>query len=260
MWHGTSTWRHPFLPEKHFFIFLKKVIIFLVFSSKYPDLKLDMLTRVWALGYTPFVAPSLDHWTFLLEAKRDKPSHLCFVFCCSFGFGEVSGFVEFDDFVVGFKAYVYWRPVRLFADSTVVVFPRVCVFEVYLFLCIFCIDCVLSPCLLPVFVVLLFSAHINGGGKLWSVTSFFFFTNSAKTPFHLHSIEWSALHLLLSQPVGSNPGLCWNFSMLSFAILFCNKSVAENIPVLSGRLVDFLLSLLEAPLLISSVVIDFFSI
>ena len=46
------------------------------------------------------------------------------------------------------------------------------------------------------------------GGKSWSVTRFFY-TNSAKAPLCLHSIEWRALHLLLSQPVGRGfePGL-----------------------------------------------------
>ena len=39
---------------------------------------------------------------------------------------------------------------------------------------------------------LLFSAHINGGGKSRSVMRFF--TNSAKTPLYLHSI--SARHLV----------------------------------------------------------------
>ena len=41
----------------------------------------------------------------------------------------------------------------------------------------------------------------------WSVTRFF--TYSAKTPLHLHSMEWSALHLLLYQPAGRGvePGL-----------------------------------------------------
>ena len=81
---------------------------------------------------------------------------------------------------------------------------------------------------------------------LWRV----FFTNSAKTPLYLHSMEWSALHLLLSQPVGCGlePGLVlgivscfpasrsWVRSSPS-PYFFCNKSVAENIPVLSGRLV-----------------------
>ena len=59
----------------------------------------------------------------------------------------------------------------------------------------------------------------------------FFLTNSAKTPSYLHYIEGSALHLLLSQPVGRGfePGSSHTF--------FCNKTVAENIPMLSGRLV-----------------------
>ena len=79
-----------------------------------------------------------------------------------------------------------------------------------------------------------------------------FFTNSAKTPLYLHSIEWSALHLLLSQPVGRGfePRLVLEiFSCFPASrswvrsspppYFFCNKSVAENIPVLSGRLVCF---------------------
>ena len=38
-----------------------------------------MFTESWALEYFHFVAPSLDHSTFLLEAKRDLLSRICFL-------------------------------------------------------------------------------------------------------------------------------------------------------------------------------------
>ena len=63
--------------QKYIFSFFSKIFHFLVLSSKYTDLKLDMFTRFRALGYIHFVAPS-GHWTFLLEPKRDMPSRLCF--------------------------------------------------------------------------------------------------------------------------------------------------------------------------------------
>ena len=49
----------------------------------------------------------------------------------------------------------------------------------------------------------------------------FFLTNSAKTPLYLHYIEGSALHLLLSQPVGRGfePGSSHTF----FAIRLSRK-------------------------------------
>ena len=51
-----------FLAEKHFSFFSKTIsFIVLVLSSKYPDLKLDLITRFWALGYNHFVALSSDH-------------------------------------------------------------------------------------------------------------------------------------------------------------------------------------------------------
>ena len=83
----------------------------------------------------------------------------------------------------------------------------------------------------------------------WSVTRFFHITYSAKTPLYLHSMEWSALHLLLPQPAGRGvePGLvlesftCLPAFFRGFDPLLCHtirdERVAENIPVLSGCLV-----------------------
>ena len=67
--------------QKYIFPFSQKsffIHFFLVLSSKYRDLILDNLTRFWDLEYTQFVAPSADYRTFLLKAKRDMPSCLCF--------------------------------------------------------------------------------------------------------------------------------------------------------------------------------------
>ena len=88
-----------------------------------------------------------------------------------------------------------------------------------------------------------------------------FFTNSAKL--HFTSTPWSDLLAVVTTELlqlwwlshvigpGFEPGLVLEIflsprqvvgSNLSFAILFfCNKRVAENIPVLSGRLVQFLI-------------------
>ena len=50
------------LMSNTFFVFLKTfALIFLVFSSKYPYLKLEMFTRFWILVLSRFVAPSSDH-------------------------------------------------------------------------------------------------------------------------------------------------------------------------------------------------------
>ena len=68
-----------FLPKIHFFIFLKKnSFICLVLSSKYPHLRLDKFTKLWALEHNDFLTHSADHWTFLLVPKRDMASRLCF--------------------------------------------------------------------------------------------------------------------------------------------------------------------------------------
>ena len=65
----------------------------------------------------------------------------------------------------------------------------------------------------------LFSAHINGGGKSWSVTRFFL---QILPKLHFISTQWSegALHLLLSQPVGREfePGLVLEFFCVSLPL------------------------------------------
>ena len=104
----------------------------------------------------------------------------------------------------------------------------------------------------------------------------FFFTNSAKTPLYLHvthlldyffsllAIATTALLQFwwLSQVVGPGfePGLvlerfCSSASRLCVRTspspyVFCNKRVAENIPVLSGRLVSDTYTLLFLSLIL----------
>ena len=68
--------------QKYIFSFFSKKIsfIFLVLSPKYPHLRLEKFTRLWALEHKDFVTPSADNWTFLLVPKRDMPSRLSFFF------------------------------------------------------------------------------------------------------------------------------------------------------------------------------------
>ena len=68
--------------QKQIFIFLKKkfFFIFLDLSSKYPHLRLDKFTRLWALEHREYITPSADQWTFLHVPKRDMPSRLCLFF------------------------------------------------------------------------------------------------------------------------------------------------------------------------------------
>ena len=49
--------------KKYIFSFFSKKIsfIFLILSSKYPHLRLDKFTRLWALEHKEFVTPSADH-------------------------------------------------------------------------------------------------------------------------------------------------------------------------------------------------------
>ena len=81
----------------------------------------------------------------------------------------------------------------------------------------------------------------------------FFFTNSAKTPFYLHSI-YALCSILVAQSgcrSGFESGLvleffCFRASRSWFRTslspyFFSNKRVAENIPVFSGRLVFVML-------------------
>ena len=72
------------------------------------------------------------------------------------------------------------------------------------------------------------------------------------TKLHFNSTPWSNVYFTYCFPsqcvVDSNPGWCLNFFRVSQLVgrgfdhlvrhtLFCNKRVAENISVLSGRLV-----------------------
>ena len=74
---------------------------------------------------------------------------------------------------------------------------------------------------------------------------------------HFISTPWNEVHFTYCFPsqwvVGSNPGWCLKFFRVSQPVgrgfdpllrhtFFCNKRIAENFPVLSGRLVEYTFS------------------
>ena len=76
-----EVWRLQVSAKNTFFHFSQKnSFICLVLSSKYPHLRLDKFTKLWALEHNEFLTHSADHWTFLLVPKRDMASRLCFFF------------------------------------------------------------------------------------------------------------------------------------------------------------------------------------